>query len=396
MSGSDAPTGAGTSRWLAPTVSLHDPCLTEEARRHFTARWRLFGGVFLIFLVESVHELWVHDSVPVRVLGLALIAVYVALFMVAAPRAAFGGSRGSIALALGGMTAVVVVYLVVCGSGGLSMLPYLAVVGAMVSPLPLVMTAGLLLGFAVASAVLPQYVSSWDIHSSLADLGIGVLLAGSVALIMRYTASTSSELDLAREEIERLGAEQERLRIARDLHDLLGHALTTVTMKAELASRLVAVDPDRAAEEMREVAELSRESLSDVRATVAGYREMSLAAELITAREILAAAGIQADLPASTEVVPGELRELFGWTLREGVTNAVRHSRARHVEVRFEPRAIEVVNDGVVAVNGNGSAPAAEQGSGLAGLSERASKLGAHLLAGPDGPSAYRLRVEVP
>ena len=147
------------------------------------------------------------------------------------------------------------------------------------------------------------------------------------------------------------------------------------------------------------MAALSRQSLADVRATVAGYREVSLATELATAREVLQAAGIEAELPASTEDVAGELRELFGWALREGVTNAMRHSHAGHLTVRLGPRSIEVVNDGAtteLGANGSngtgGDEGEAVGGSGLAGLSERAAAVGGHVQAGPDGPTGTGCR----
>jgi len=367
-----------------------EPYLNEAARQDFTRTWRRFAGVFLVFLLQPLVELWQHGWLG-RVVGLVLLAAFVWLYLVEAPKAVFGGARRDAVIAFGGMAGLASLYLVAIGADGLAMLPYVAVVGAMLLP-PLVGPV-LVVVLAAAGTWLPPHVAGWDIDQPLWGLGAGVLIAGAVAVIMRFTAGQTDQLDLAREELSELGAEQERLRIARDLHDLLGHALTTVTVKAELAARLVEVDPERAAAEMREVAVLSRQSLADVRATVAGYREMSLANELVTAREILTAAGIEADLPASTEVVPGELRDLFGWALREGVTNAVRHSRARRLEVRFEPHAIAVVNDGVVT--GAPDADPGGTGHGLAGLRERAALAGARVEAGPVPPDRYQLRVEV-
>ncbi len=368
-----------------------EPYLNEAARRDFTRTWRRFAGVFLAFLVQPLVGLWQHHAWPSRTVGLVLLAAFIWLYLVEAPKAVFGGARRDAVITLGGMAGLSVLYLVAIGADGLTMLPYVAVVGAML--LPPVVGPTLVVALAAAGTWLPQHVVSWNIDQPLWGVGAGVLIAGAVAVIMRFTAGQTDQLDLAREELAELGAAQERLRIARDLHDLLGHALTTVTVKAELAARLVEVDPLRAADEMREVAALSRDSLADVRATVAGYREMSLATELVTAREILTAAGIEADLPAGTEVVPGELRELFGWTLREGVTNAVRHSRARHVEVRLDSHAIVVVNDGAAAASSN--ADPRDTGHGLAGLRERAALVGARVEAGPVPPDRYLLRVEV-
>jgi two-component system sensor histidine kinase DesK len=176
------------------------------------------------------------------------------------------------------------------------------------------------------------------------------------------------------------------LRIGRDLHDILGHALTTVVVKSELARRLVPAEPERAAAEMGEVAGLARQSLADVRATVAGYREMSLFTELATAREILRAAGIEAELPATVESVPDERRELFGWVVREGVTNAVRHSRAKHLTIRIRDDSIEVVDDGIGTTTGTGT--------GLRGMSERASAAGGRLTTSVADGGGWRLAVE--
>lgn len=187
--------------------------------------------------------------------------------------------------------------------------------------------------------------------------------------------------------------QQERLRIARDLHDLLGHSLTTVSVKAELAARLVTIDPQRAAEEMLQVAELARQGLADVRTTVTGYREMSLIAELASAREVLAAAGMTAQLPASVEDVPMQARELFGWAVREGITNAVRHSRAGRVVVELSPTSVEVLDDG----RGCAADPTGVRtGNGLDGLTERAAASGGSMTAGPRADGGFRLRVDLP
>ena len=143
-----------------------------------------------------------------------------------------------------------------------------------------------------------------------------------------------------------MAVEQERARFARDLHDLLGHSLTVIAIKSELARRVMANDPDRAAAEVADIERLAREALVDVRATVAGYREVTLAAEISSARSALDAAGVHAELPGAVDDVPGERRELFGWVLREGVTNVVRHSDASWVRVSVSARTVEIVDDG--------------------------------------------------
>jgi two-component system sensor histidine kinase DesK len=373
------------------TPQLRTPAPPEFAaneRRHFERRWGFFAGIFLVYLVYALVDLWQHHSIAQRVLGLVLIALFSFEYVVVVPRGAFGGPVKYRVRAIAGMVLIVVLYAWACGGGAAAFAPYLAVTLVVLLPWRFAVPGAVAL--AVAATWLPQYVSSFDVRGLQWGVGAGTLFATLAVSVMCMFAGTQHQLNMAQDEIELLATEQERLRIARDLHDLLGHALTTVTLKAELASRLVERDPVRAAAEMNEVAELSRQSLADVRETVAGYREVSLVRELATAREVLQAAGIEAEMPAAAEDVPGDLRELFGWVVREGVTNAVRHSRAHHVSVRFEHRAIEVVNDGADDVGPS------RPGHGLTGLTERAEAMGGAVRAGREGTAGFRLRVEVP
>ncbi len=177
-------------------------------------------------------------------------------------------------------------------------------------------------------------------------MGASVALASLAVFGFSRLIRANAELAAMREEVATLAAERERMRIARDLHDLLGHSLTTVTVKAALASRLFEQDPVRARREIAEVEVLARESLADVRAAVAGYREVRLATELATAREVLEAAGIDAQLPGVVEGMSPEVGGLFGWVVREGVTNVVRHSKAKSVRITLDATGIEIVDDG--------------------------------------------------
>ncbi|MFB9685176.1 sensor histidine kinase [Amycolatopsis plumensis] len=238
----------------------------------------------------------------------------------------------------------------------------------------------------VAAAALAAVIGPWPggpAWTQAVALVFTVLMVSAFAEAIRANAA----LVEARAEVARLASEAERTRIARDLHDLLGHSLTAITVKSTLARRLVDADTARAGEEMTAVETLARQALTDVRAAVSGYREVTLAGELARGRELLRACGVTADLPTATDVVGPAHQELFGWVVREGLTNVARHARATRCTVTLSESTVEVVDDGV-----GGSAG---EGSGLAGLRERVNAAGGQFGAGPVRPGGWRLRVTV-
>lgn len=378
-------------------VGRMSPQLLGEARAmqlQGVRRWRTFAGIFLIYLVYALPDLFDRSVLDI-VIGLILMLGFVAIYLGPLPHGIFNADPVARRWAPWAMTVIAVLYLLIAGGGGIIFSTYLCV--AYITLLPLRRGIALALALCAAVTFLPQYVDAWDVQGQQWSIGVPALLVSIAMIGIRLNATNVVELFRARAEVERLAADQERLRIARDLHDLLGHALTTVIVKADLAARLAPLDADRAAQEMREVAALARQGLSDVRTVVSGYREISLLGEIATAREVLRAAGIEARLPVTDEDVPQQYRELFAWVLREGVTNAVRHSRAGHVRVTLDERSIEVVDDG----RGPGSRPDAQgaqvlEGNGLRGLRERATAAGARVLAGDAPGGGWRLRVEVP
>ena len=188
-------------------------------------------------------------------------------------------------------------------------------------------------GLVALNLFAPVVIQSWGGQVDWQQ-GITILLVAFAMYAFFAIIRSNVQLAAARAEVARLAAENERTRIARDLHDLLGHSLTTITVKAGLAKRLAELDPERAVREMAEVEQLSRSSLADVRAAISGYRDVTLVGELATAHEVLRAAGVQAELPGAVDVVDPRLQEVFGWVIREGVTNVVRHARASHVHDR--------------------------------------------------------------
>ena len=243
-------------------------------------------------------------------------------------------------------------------------------------------------------------------------LGAGLGVAAQIALqtavsslaviIVVRTVSTERELRLARQEIVRLAVSEERLRFARDLHDLLGHSLSLIALKSELAGRLVAAQPERATAEMHDVEQAARTALQEVREAVAGYRQPTLASELENAREILVAAGIACQLDGEIDALPATSEAVLSWAVREGVTNVIKHSRARTCTIRVMRDAahvgVEVTDDGRGAASYSNQPPSTTErtGVGLPGLAERVAALGGGLEAGPRPGGGFRLAVEIP
>jgi two-component system sensor histidine kinase DesK len=195
--------------------------------------------------------------------------------------------------------------------------------------------------------------------------------------------------------------EEERLRLARDLHDLLGQTLSVITLKSELARGLITEDPARCAQELSEIEQVGRMTLREVRKTVAGYRQRRLASELDGARQLLEAAGIEYSIEELPGELPQQLDAVLAWTVREGVTNVIRHGRARHCLLRFTRDqgwiGDEMLNDREGTEDAG--TQRISQGSGLLGLRERVSGLGGTMEAGPlmlSGKPHFRLRVELP
>lgn len=219
-----------------------------------------------------------------------------------------------------------------------------------------------------------------------------LVLFGGSTMILRYLLNTLTQLRAARAEIARHAAGQERYRIARDLHDLLGHSLSLITLKGELATRLLP-EGGPGSDEIRDIVGLSREALQQVREAVSGYRQPTLATELKAARVALEAAGIELEVEQNVGALDRETEAMLGWLVRESTTNVIRHSGARNCRIamnRIDGRLdVEVVNDGVRVAQ----APA---GNGLRGLDERLALLGGTLQASAHPDAGFRLRATIP
>lgn len=219
------------------------------------------------------------------------------------------------------------------------------------------------------------------------------LLVGSVVLGSAYMGRTNRALHEAREDVARLMVAEERLRFARDLHDLLGHSLSVIVLKAELAGKLAAASPERAAPEIADIERVARQALADVREAVSGYREASLAAEIEQARVALAAAGVKVEIEPFKEGLPAPTESVLAWALREGVTNVIRHAGARAARIhlaRSDRQAeLELTDDGRGALDFH-------PGNGLTGLRERVAGRKGEVEFGPARDGGFRLRVSLP
>lgn len=239
------------------------------------------------------------------------------------------------------------------------------------------------------------------VHLSPFDAGqsaVFVFVVGIVTISMVRAVVTGQQLRAAREEIARLAVTTERLRIARDLHDLLGHNLSLITLKSELAGRLISVAPERAANEIRDIENVARTTLQEVREAVAAYRQPTIVNELHAAQEILAAANIAYRFEgneASLESLTSSIDAVFAWMVREGITNVVKHSRAHHCTIRLKQDAnyitIEVIDDGTTF-----DLKTVHMGNGLRGLTERVAALNGIYESGPRVNGGYRLSVSIP
>jgi two-component system sensor histidine kinase DesK len=357
--------------------------------------WRVAGLVFVAYPI--VHILVAPPQPLVAALALCATAIFAYLIFALARRGPNDVTRARpvyaiLDLVLLGLAAAIV--LLSPDEGWIALFYFASTAASMLLPegraLALIGVAGI-----VAAICL---IATEDVASALVQ-GLSISIIGITVFAMTALRRTNAKLYAARQELATLAVEEERNRIARDLHDVLGHSLSVIAIKSELAGRLLPGDPERARAEIADVEQVARESLGSVRETVSGYRQPTLDRELANARAVLDAAGIEPTIDHNVGPLPAAEDAVLAWAVREAVTNVVRHSAARHGSIRTvrrgEQAELEVLDDGHPPVD-HDAAGASNDGIGLRGLRERLESAGGRLEAGPRATGGYRLFATIP
>jgi two-component system sensor histidine kinase DesK len=356
-------------------------------------RW-FFSAVWLVYLISPVVGLFGHHHGVAWIVGglaitVAFCAIYLSVLMYddEHPR-----------LARYGLVAIAVLAALACAVYGKEWTPLWIYVSA---------ATGMVLapaGRRVAILGILAIGACYTFFSWLSHFGLGnfvavllpVLLVGVAMMGFRWQITLMHELAQARETVAKLATNEERLRLARDMHDLTGQSLSMITLKSELAAKRLARLPssaerDAVLTELGDIGRVSRQTLHDIREAVSGYRRPTLAIEVITARDALEAAGIGLDDDAELMLRSGtfdpDAEAVLAWCLREAVTNVIRHSRAQRCRIRLADRmgelSLEVTDDGRGFADQDKENP---RGSGLHGMSERLSAIGGRLSLAPAEP----------
>jgi len=201
------------------------------------------------------------------------------------------------------------------------------------------------------------------------------IFLGIVINVERVGHEKDAALKLSHDEVRRLAALAERERIGRDLHDLLGHTLSLVALKSELAGRLLDSDAAAARRELDEVSRVARDALVQVRSAVTGIRAAGLAAELASAKLLLESGGVAFDYDVAADALPRDVEMVLALSLREAVTNIQRHAQAHSARVELAMEG----NDAVLRIRDDGRGGAIAPGNGLCGMRERIEALGGRL-----------------
>lgn len=349
-------------------------------------RWGWIVSIWTPVLMIGPLIATIQDPTPVALLALlvipALFAAFVWLAIETSDRT-LPVLRPVVLTALVGACAAAVMS---AGDGWIAAWGFTGVAAAI--GFPALGSAIALVAAAAVAGATTVFAASHAIVGAVAT----VLFSGVGAFVIQQLAVSNAELERTRRLLARSAVEEERLRFARDLHDVAGHTLSVIVVKAETARRLAQTDPDAAAEHAADIERLGRDALRELRTAVAGYRRSSLDAELERARTSLASRGVGLAVRKDAADLDAEVDALFGSVVLEASTNLLRHAQRPtvcRVTVSAGPSraAIEVEDDGVAP-------PTVREGTGLTGLRERARRLGGELVVEANG--GFRVRAEVP
>ncbi len=369
-------------------------------------RGRVIGivvtGVWLLYLIGAVADLLTNRySWPYIAGGLAIIVVFCVLYLALVPfwPTSTGNDKWPGLLGLALLAAMYCVFYGQTGGSGLWIF--------VASASGLLVTDRRWAVRAILGCIACFIVFSWTDHDKGTDFLsnlLPVVFLGFAMMGLRHLVQVTRELHRAREEVVQLAASEERLRLARDMHDLTGQSLSTITLKSELAGRLLgrlsaSPERDRVSDEVEQVAAVSRQTLKDIREAIGGYRRPTLAVEIITGRSALASAGISTRDDPELTMLSGtfgpDAEAALAWCLREAITNVIRHSGASYCRIALNRHgkslSLTVRDDGSGHVTGAGA-----PGSGLHGISERLSAVGGHLELRPDEKPGFCLVATVP
>lgn len=340
-------------------------------------------GIWLLFLVYTVLAVLEAGMGAGRtVFGLGLVVAYAAAYL-AGFNMLMGGflcrSRfpGWQWVALGLMWLCIIAQILLIGPTAVNMTPFTLAFTAYAFSTWLASLVG-----AVTSVGVGLFAWQWAQESFWYILVVLVGVFG-ICMVMRTLIEADERATDARRD---LAVVSERERVARDVHDGLGHTLTVVAMKAELAERVMETDPERARAELAALRSLTRDALDQVRITVGGLRAADLPNQVAALTLALEGAGLEVEVSGDPDDVDPELATALGWVLREAGTNVLRHSGASGCSIVFGPRSVELLDDGV----GVGEAPA---GHGRSGMAERLAAVGAALVVEDREPAGTRVAV---
>lgn len=260
--------------------------------------------------------------------------------------------------------------------------------------LPFVVVSGRTVAGLIALETLSMVAEGLWLHINPISVAVWtffMVVVGASNFFIARQKRLDCKLQMANEEIKQLAALAERERIARDLHDVLGHTLSVIVLKAELAGKLVQRDPERAAQEMADVERTARTALSEVRVAIGGYRAQGLAAEMELARNTLNAANVALSCESPLPKLSIAEETAMCLTVREAVTNIVRHARAKHCRMRFATTADNYFS---LLVEDDGTHAVVQEGNGLRGMRERIQAMGGRFSISTKGGTS--LQIELP